>query len=198
VTRGRRRAVAWAIAALVLAALAMSRLGGSPRPAARPVWMQAVVTARPLAAGVRIGPSDLATRRIPASGASGHQLSDPAAAVGRRVAVPLPAGSPLMDAELARAAITPDARDVAVRLDDLAGVPAGDVAGGRADVYVTAPGRPPRTARVLAGVLVVAASRSADGAVATLRLPARLVATAIAAEGAGQVRLVVIAPRPAA
>jgi Flp pilus assembly protein CpaB len=198
VTRSRRRAVAWALAGLVLAAVAVSRLGGSPRASARPVWVQVVVTARPLAAGARIASRDLATRRIPASGASAHQLSDPAAAVGRRVAVALTAGSPLMDAELARAASVHDAREVAVRLDDLAGVPAGDVAGARADLYVTAPGRPPRTARVLAGVLVVAASRSADGAVATLRLPARLVATAIAAEGAGQVRLVVVSPRPAA
>jgi Flp pilus assembly protein CpaB len=190
VTRNRRRAAAWAAAAVVLVVVALGRTGGAPPAARSALRVQVVEAARTIPAGARIRPADLVTRRVPAAAADPHQLSDPAAAVGRRAAVGLPAGSPVMDAELASPARVPDARDVALRLDDLAGVPADDVAGALADVYVTRPGRPPRTRRVLARVLVVSASRSADGAVATLRLPATLVATAIAAEGAGQVRLV--------
>lgn len=181
----------WAAVAIVLAVVALGRTGGGPPTARGALRVQVVAAARTIPAGARIRPADVATRRVPAAAADPHQLSDPAAAVGRRAAVALPAGSPVMDAELASPARVPEARDVALRLDDLAGVPAGDVSGALADVYVTQPGRPPTTRRVLARVLVVSASRSADGAVATLRLPADLVATAIAAEGAGQVRLVV-------
>jgi hypothetical protein len=115
-------------------------------------------------------------------------------AVGRRAAVALPLGSPVMDAELTSGWQVADGHDVAVRLDDVAGIPAGDLAGLRADLYLTVAGRPPRTRCVLRGVLVVSARPGADGSVATPRLPERLVAVAIAAEGEGALRLVADAP----
>ncbi len=96
-----------------------------------------------------------------------------------------------MDAELEASAAPSDARAVAVRLDDAAGIPAGDLTGVRADVYVTPPGRAPRSRLVLAGVVVLAALRSDGGSVATLLLPRAAVPVAIAAESEGALRLVV-------
>ena len=57
--------------------------------------------------------------------------------------------------------------------------------GARADLYLTQPGRPPVIQRVLSGVLVVAASRSSDGAVATLRLAADQVSRGDRGRGTG-------------
>ena len=71
------------------------------------------------------------------------------------------------------------------------GLPAGDLAGARADVFLATPGRRSDPTIVLTDVLVVAADRSDGSAVATLRLPAAAVATIIAAEGRGSLRLVV-------
>jgi Flp pilus assembly protein CpaB len=188
VTRHRRRAIGWIVVAAALGLVAVARAGGGP--AARPaVLTQVVLTARALPAGRPIRARDLVVRRVPVQAASPHELGDPTVAVGREPAVALPPGSPLMDAELA-APHTSGYRDVALRLDDLAGVPAGDLGGARADVYLIQSGPTPRIRRVLANVLVVAASHSADGSVATLRLPPALVARAISAEGAGQLRLV--------
>jgi Flp pilus assembly protein CpaB len=189
VTRHRRRAIGWIVVAAALALVAVARSGG---PASRPVVLrQVVLTARALPVGRPIQARDLVVRGVPAQVASPHQLSDPAIAVGRAPAVALPPGSPLMDAELAAPAASGQ-RDVAVRLDDLAGVPGGDLAGARADVYLIQTGRPPSIRRVLANVLVVSAAHSADGSVATLRLPPGMVARAISAEGAGQLRLVAV------
>ena len=186
-TRHRRRAIGWIVVAAALGLVALARSGGAPaRPAA---VRQVVMTARALPAGRPIKTQDLVVRRVPAQAASPHELGDPMVAVGRVPAVALPPGSPLMDAELAAPAASAQ-RDVALRLDDLAGVPAGDLAGSRADVYLIQSGRTPRIRRVLANVLVVSAGHSADGSVATLRLPPGLVARAISAEGAGQLRLV--------
>jgi Flp pilus assembly protein CpaB len=188
VMRNRRRAIGWIVVAAALALVAVARSGGGE--ASRPAMLrQVVLTARALPAGRPIQAPDLVVRRVPAQAASPHELGDPAAAVGRVPAVALPPRSPLMDAELA-APSTSGRRDVALRLDDLAGVPAGDLAGGRADVYLIQSGRTPRIRRVLANVLVVSAGHSADGSVATLRLAPGLVARAISAEGAGQLRLV--------
>lgn len=187
-TRHRRRAIGWIVIAAALALVAVARSGGAS--ASRPVVLrQVVLTARALPAGRLIQSQDLVVQRVPARTASPHEVDDPSIAVGRTPAVALPPGSPLMDAELAAPA-TSGQRDVALRLDDLAGVPAGDLAGARADVYLIQSGRSPRIRRVLANVLVVSASHSADGSVATLRLPPGLVARAISAEGAGQLRLV--------
>ncbi|HEX5259862.1 MAG TPA: SAF domain-containing protein [Gaiellales bacterium] len=190
-TRHRRRAVGWLALAVVLAIVAIHRTGGSASPPLFTTRTQVVVTVRPVAAGHRLTRGDLGTRRMPSQAVDGHRLTEIAAVAGRLAAVDLPAGSPVMDAELLAPGPVPRARDVAIRLDDLAGVPSGAIAGAHADLYLTTPGRPPRTRRVLRGVEVVAASRLDGQSAATLRLPEAEVATAIQAEGAGQLRLVV-------
>jgi hypothetical protein len=104
--------------------------------------------------------------------------------------VPLPAGAPLIDSELATVAVSSRARDVAVRLDQVAGLPGGDLVDASADLYLVMPGRPPGIRLVIRDVLVVASS-SADGAmVATLRVADGDVAMLIEAESAGSLRLV--------
>jgi len=192
VSRHRRRSLALALAGVVLALLGLSRLGsgadGRP-PTGRQVIR--VVAVRPVAAGARIVAGDLGTVRQPAAWASPHQLADPADAIGRRAAVALLAGAPVMDAELETSAALADGRELALRLDDAAGVPAGDLADVRGDVYLTPPGRGSRTRLVLANVLVVSARRDDSGSVATLLLPPSAVSGAIAAEGEGSLRLVV-------
>jgi Flp pilus assembly protein CpaB len=191
VTRHRRRALGWLAVALVLGIVVLSRSGGSesqPLPGTR---SQVIVTVRPVAAGHRLSRADLGTERIPAQAVDVHRLTDVAAVAGRLAAVNLPAGSPVMDAELVTPGPIRHARDVAIRLDDLAGVPAGAIAGTHADLYLTTPGRPPDTRRVLRRVEVVAASRVDGQSAATLRLSGPQVATAIQAEGAGQLRLVI-------
>ena len=78
-----------------------------------------------------------------------------------------------MVAELAQPAGRPGDRDVAVRLDAAAGIPAGALAGARADLYATTAGHGGRTRAVLRDVLVVSASADDGDAVATLRVPER-------------------------
>jgi len=194
VSRHRRRSLCLALAGVVLAVLGVSRLGAGSGadghvPAGRRVTR--VVALRPVAQGARIAAADLATVRLPAAWASPHQLTDPADAIGRRAAVALVAGAPVMDAEVAPAATPEDARELALRLDAAAGVPPGDLADVRGDVYLTTPGRGSRTRLVLANVLVVSARRDDSGSVATLLLPPAAVPEAIAAEGEGSLRLVV-------
>jgi Flp pilus assembly protein CpaB len=191
-SRHRRRSLVLALVGVVLALLGLSRLGSGAEgraPTGRRVMR--VVAVRPVPAGVRIAAADLGTVRLPAAWASPHQLTDPADAIGRRAAVPLVAGAPVMDAEVSASAAPADARELAVRLDDAAGIPAGDLADVRGDLYLTPPGRGSRTRLVLANVLVVAARRDDSGSVATLLLPPSAVAGAIAAEGEGSLRLVV-------
>src|SRR6185312_1997232 len=64
--------------------------------------------------------ADLGTVRLPAAWASPHQLVDPADAVGRRAAVALVAGAPVMDAEVSASAAPEDARELALRLGEAA------------------------------------------------------------------------------
>lgn len=188
VSRHRRRAVVLGATTVVLVLLALGGMGGSSSAVPRPM-QQVVVVRRPLAAGARIAAADLAVSAVAAPWASPHQLNDPGQAIGRRAAVSLAAGSPLMDSELAQDAVA-GARDVTVRLDDAAGLPIDPPDGGRADLYLVLSGRPPRVRLVLSGVPVVA-SRTSDGAaVATLRVPPRDVSELIAAEAAGSLRLV--------
>jgi hypothetical protein len=153
--------------------------------------MQRVVSLRrPVAPGQRIAPADLATGAVPIAWANPHQLADPGVAVGQLAAVPLPAGAPLMDSELADSSAGQDGRDVSLRLDDAAGLPLDPPDGLTADLYLVRPGRAPRVHLVLADALVVA-SRTVDGAaVATLRVPAHDVPVLIQAESAGSLRLV--------
>ena len=191
-SRGRRRSLLLALAGIVLAVLGLARLGsGTAAHTAAGRRVVRVVAVRPVAAGARIAASDLGTVRIPAAWASPHQLADPSSAVGRRAAVALTAGAPVMDAEIASAVPPPAARELALRMDDVAGVPAGDLADVRGDVYLTPPGRHGRTRLVLANVLVLSARRADAGSVATVMLPPAAVPEAIAAEGEGSLRLVV-------
>jgi Flp pilus assembly protein CpaB len=193
VSRHRRRAIAFALAGVVLALLAVTRLsaGTASRPVAADRVVERVVALRTIPAGSRIAAADLGIVDLPAAAASQHQLSAPAQAVGRRAAVTLAVGAPVMDAELLVTPAPADAREVAVRLDDAAGVPAGDLTDVRADVYVTPPGRRGRPRLVLQGVVVLSAAHTDNGSVATLLLPRSAVPLAIAAEAAGALRLVV-------
>ena len=188
-TRHRRRSVALAAAAVVLVLASQMRGGGGASPSVDPL-VQVVSVRRPLAGGTRIIASDLAVRSIPSRWADPHQLTDPAAAIGRRSAVSLSAGAPLMDAELAAAGTAgAHSRDVAVRLDDAAGLPAGDLAGTTADLYLVTPGRPPQIRLVIEAVRVVGSSAAEGVMVATLRVSSADVASLIAAESSGSLRL---------
>ena len=101
----------------------------------------------------------------------------------------MPAGVPLIDAMVAEVRTRGAARDLALRLDDAAGLPREPVAGARADVYQVRSGSG-RARLVIAGVQVVAAA-SADGvATATVRVSPADVPRLIAAEAAGSLRLV--------
>ena len=190
-TRHRRRALGWLALAAVLVIVAVRETGGSAAQPIPTTRTQIVVTTRAVSAGQRLTHADLGIQRVPWQAVDRHQLTDVAAVAGRLPAVDLPAGSPVMDAELVAPGPVARARDVAIRLDDLAGVPSGAIAGAHADLYLTRPGRPPLTRRVLRAVEVIAASRLDGQTAATLRLPQEEVATAIEAEGAGQLRLVV-------
>lgn len=192
VSRHRRRSIALAVAGVALALLGLGRLaagGGSAAPSAARVAR--LVTVRTVPAGGRLSAADLGVVRLTASVASPHQLGRPAEAIGRRTAVTLVAGAPVMDAELETAHAPAGARAVAVRLDDAAGIPAGDLAGAHADVYLTPPGRSRPSRLVIADALVVSATHADGVSVATLLLPPRAVPVAIAAESAGTLRLVV-------
>jgi SAF domain len=192
VSRHARRSILLALLGVVLAGVGLARLTGGGGHAAAAARVQRLFVIRPVASNARITAADLGTERLPAGRASEHQLSRPAQAIGRRTAVALSAGSPLMDAELMPAPqVGGAARAVAVRLDDSAGIPSGDLTDARADVYVTTPGRRGRSRLVLQNVVVLSAARPSSGAVATLLLPAAAVPAAIAAEAEGSLRLVV-------
>jgi pilus assembly protein CpaB len=194
VSRHRRRALAHAALAAVLVIAGLIEIGRSSAPARRPSTVPQVVAVRAVPAGMTLSADDLGVVRVPVRYAARGAVGDAHAAIGRRTAVAIPAGAPLMAAEIAAADRIDAARDVAVRLDDAAGLPAGVLAGAHADVLLVQPGRVSEPAVVLADVLVVSA-RSTDGAaVATLRLPAAAVSGIVAAEGRGSLRLVVRAP----
>jgi Flp pilus assembly protein CpaB len=195
VSRHRRRALILAALSIGLAIAGLVELGrgtASP-PTARTVTQVVVLEA--LSAGDRLSADALGVLRVPARYAGAGAVSDPTAAIGRRLAVALPAGTFLMQPELASTDRLDTGRDVAVRLDDAAGLPAGDIAGAHADVYLVAPGRDSVPTIVLSNVLVVRAGRSGGTAAATLRLPASAVATIIGADGRGSLRLVLRAAR---
>jgi hypothetical protein len=191
VSRHRRRSIVLALAGTVLALLGLLRLAGGGGHVARLPQVRRLVTIRAVAAGSRITAADLGLQRVPAAYASVHQLSRPAQAVGLRAAVALAAGAPVMDAELSLRPLVAGEREVAVRLDDAAGMPAGDLTDVRADVYVTPPGRHAQSRLVLAGIVVLSASHADAGSVATLLLAPAAVPVAIAAEAEGTLRLVV-------
>lgn len=190
-SRHRRRALAHAALAAILVIAGLIEIGRSSGPARRRSTVRQVVAVRAVPAGTTLSADDLGVIRVPVRYAARGAVGDAHAAIGRRTAVAIPAGAPLMAAEIAAGDRIAAARDVAVRLDDAAGLPAGVLAGAHADVLLVQPGRAAEPAVVLADVLVVSA-RSIDGAaVATLRLPAAAVSGIVAAEGRGSLRLVI-------
>ena len=188
-SRYQRRGIAWAVAAIVALAFWWGQPSSSPSNVAASTRVLVVV--RPLAAGDRIAAADVALRMVEFSHGLAHSLRDPGRVVGRTAAVALSPGSPLMDAEVAADSEHVALLDVAIKVDPDAGVPAGTTGGIRGDLVLTQAGRPPRTVVVMSNVEIVSASHSATSAVVTLRLPPRLVTAAIAAESAGDLRLVV-------
>ncbi|HSD03184.1 MAG TPA: SAF domain-containing protein [Gaiellales bacterium] len=196
-SRHRRRALALGAIAALLVVAGLFELGrGSAPPRRGPVATE-VVAVRNIPAGARITADALGVVRVPARYAVRGAVVDPRAAIGLRAAVALPGGGLLMEAEVSRGERLAEARDVAVRLDDAAGLPSGDLAGTHADV-VLVPTRGETPAIVLADVLVIAARTSDGAAVATLRLPQAEVAAVVAAEGRGSLRLAVRASPGAA
>jgi Flp pilus assembly protein CpaB len=191
VSRHRRRAILHLGLAVALAVAGLAILGRRSATSPRVQMATQVVVVRSVAAGGRLTPDALAVSRLPARYASSGGVADPRAVLGRRVAVALPAGAPLMEAELASSDGPVAGRDVAVRVDDAAGLPAGDLAGDHADVVLLLPGRGMAPSVVLSNALVVATGRSDGTAVATLRLPPAAVGPLIAAEARGSLRLVV-------
>jgi Flp pilus assembly protein CpaB len=189
-TRHRRRAISFGAVGVVLAILALSSRSNGEPPVDAGTAVQVLSARRAIDAGQVITAADVATSSVPAAWASPHQLSDPASVVGRRSAVPLAAGAPLMDAEILVAASPPGSRAVAVRLDDLAGVPAGGLSGATADLYLVEAGRTAVVRLVLQDVLVIEAERVDGASVATLRVPPNAVQALISAESAGSLRLV--------
>jgi Flp pilus assembly protein CpaB len=191
VSRHHRRALILSGLAIALVIAGLAELGRGTAASPGAAMANQVVVLRAVPAGGRLDADVLGVFRVPARYATTGVVADPRDAVGQRVAVPLPAGAPLMRAELATDDRPAPGRDVAVRVDDAAGLPAGGLAGAHADVFLALPGRgvPPRM--VLSNVLVVAAGRLDGAAVATLRLPPVAVGTIIAAEGRGSLRLVI-------
>lgn len=188
-SRHRRRSIALGAVAALLLGVALLGTGGSHKPVSEPM-QQVVSIRRPLTAGTRITPADLNLSDVPSTWASPHQLNDPAAAVGHRIAIDLPAGAPLMDSELASPGSPPRSRDVSLRLDDAAGLPLDPPDGATADIYLVEPGQAPHVQLVLADALVVASSRADGATVATLRVGSQDVAALIEAESQGSLRLV--------
>jgi hypothetical protein len=191
VSRHHRAALAWAALALALVVAGLIEVARGATPPPRRAMAVEVVALRDLAAGARLTAGALGTVRVPARYASGGAVTAVSETTGRRLAVPVAAGNILMRAELETGEQIAAAREVAVRLDEAAGLPAGDLAGARADVLLVQPGRGTAPVVVLADVLVVSAQSSSGTAVATLRLPVAAVSQVVAAEGRGSLRLVV-------
>jgi pilus assembly protein CpaB len=191
----RRRAALLLGLALVLGALAASdvarreaALGAQVGPA-----VDVLVARRPLAAGRRVESGDLAVRRVPERFAPAGGAAVPELVLGRRLAVPVPAGAAVGESLLASDAAGPGA---AVRRGEraadvvAAGSPQLIVPGARVDVLVTrerAAGVPGTTELALEDVEVLAARavRDESGAkvAATLRVTVRQ-AVYLAAAGA--------------
>lgn len=190
-SRHRRRSLGFALAALVLVLAGLDQLGSGPTAVRSRPRVAVVIARRPLAPGIRLSRADLTLVSMPETAAAAHQLGRLGDAIGHRLAVALSAGSPLMDAELEVPVQSDRLRLVAVRLDSVAGVPAGDISGLRTDVLLTTAGPHPQSRIVLSGVRVVAATSADQQAAATLLVPAADVRGLVTAEAAGSLRLVI-------
>jgi pilus assembly protein CpaB len=140
VSRRRRAALllGLALALGTLAASDVARREAALRDQAGPA-VAVLVAARPLAAGRRLAPGDLALRRVPERFAPGGGAVVPELVVGRRLAVPVPAGAAVGEHLLARAPTAPSSaihrgeRAVEVVATGSAAI----AAGARVDVLVT-------------------------------------------------------------
>jgi pilus assembly protein CpaB len=137
----RRRAALLLGLALVLGALAASDVGrreAALRAQVGPA-VDVLVARRPLPAGRRVAAGDLAMRRVPERFAPAGHAAVPELVLGRRLAVPVPAGAAVGEYLLA----APPALGPAVRRGERAievvasGSAALVVAGARVDVLVT-------------------------------------------------------------
>jgi pilus assembly protein CpaB len=198
----RRRAALLLGLALVLGALAASdvaRREAALRAQVGPA-VDVLVARRPLVAGRRLGAADLALRHVPERFAPVGAEAIPDLLVGRRLAVPVPAGSPVGEHLLAvdlRAGPAVRRGERAVEVV-ATGSPQLVAAGARVDVLVT---RERATELALEDVEVLAArpGPARDGAgpqvAATLRVTVRQ-AVFLAAAGtfAREIRLLPRAP----
>jgi pilus assembly protein CpaB len=198
VTRRRRAALLLGLA-LVLGALAasdVSRREAALRDQLGPL-VDVVVAARQLDAGRRVRADDLSVRRVPERFAVGGGPALPELLIGQRLAVHVPAGAPVGEHHLERAAAAPGP---AIRRGERAaevvasGSPELVAAGSRVDVLVTrerGEGGSGGTELALEDVEVLAARPAAAGArdgsgpqvQATLRVTVRQ-AVYLAAAGA--------------
>jgi pilus assembly protein CpaB len=200
----RRRAALLLGLALVLGALAASdvaRREAALREQVGPA-VEVLVARGPLAAGRRLEPGDIAVRRVPERFASAG-VAVPELLVGQRLAVAVPAGAPLDEHLLERAA--PGAGQLIRRRERAAEVvgrasPELVVAGVHVDVVVTREHRADlalEDVEVLAARPVPAAEREGTGpqVAATLRVTvAQAVYLAAASAYATEIRLLVRAP----
>lgn len=185
----RRRALALGGLALVLGGLAASDVAG--REAAlrqRLGGLVTVVVARvPIAAGARLRLRDLAVRRVPSRFAPGAAIGSPAALVGLRATVSVPAGADLDAAMVSDGSAAPPGAPVrrGERIADVVAVGSPElvVPGSRVDVLVTREpraGGEGRTVLALEDVEVLAASAaSGDPAASASGAGARRVAAAL-------------------
>lgn len=172
---GRRRAGLWLVLAGLaglVAAVATLRAAADPAPSGR-----ALVAVRALPPGVQVDEAAaagaLAIVPVPDGLGLAGLLADPAAARGRRLAVPVGAGEPVTQAALGGAPgagpapLGPGERAVPVPLAAAGGASAGLVAGVRVDVVAsTGEGPAGRTAVVVsdAEVLVAVPAAQPDAA----------------------------------
>jgi pilus assembly protein CpaB len=198
----RRRAALLLGLALVLGALAASdvaRREAALREQVGPA-VEMVVAAAPLAAGRRLEPGDIAIRRVPERFASAGVVV-PELLVGRRLAVPVPAGAPLDDHLLARPTAGPLIRR-GERAAEVVGRASAElvVAGVHVDVVVNRERRADlalEDVEVLAARPVPAAEREGTGpqVAATLRVTVQqAVYLAAASVYATDIRLLTRAP----
>jgi pilus assembly protein CpaB len=202
VTRRRRAALLLGLA-LVLGALAGSDV--ARREAALRdqvgVSVEVLVARAPLAAGRRVRPDDLAVRRVPERFAPAGSAPVPELVIGERLAVSVPAGTPVGEHLLERAAAVPGpllrrgerAAEVVAR-----GSPEVIVPGTRVDVVVTRERRDAQLALEDVEVLsarTVAAEATGPQVAATLRVTVRqAVYLAAAATFAAEIRLLARPP----
>ena len=198
----RRRAALLLGLALVLGALAASdvaRREAALREQVGPA-VHVLVAREALPAGRRVRAGDLALRRVPERYALGGGPIIPELLIGERLAVAVPAGAPLGEHLLERAAQAGPALRRGERAAEVVarGSPELVVPGARVDVVVTREGRDAQLALEDVEVLAIRAGpREATGpqVAATLRVTVRqAVYLAAAGSFAGEIRLLARPP----